>query len=335
MKRIAFLSLILILILVLLVGCSSASDFYVFGTTLQVKTENDISKKVAKGIYEKLDGYESIISPVVANSDLERLNKAEKDVAVSVSDITLELYKISLEMYNLSSHAFNPAIYPVVKLWGFDANTFVVAGQSKQPPQQADIDSLLYLADLENMFVVDYTNKTITKKDSNAMLDFGAVAKGYSLGQLADIVGDKKSIVDLGGNIIGFNKDYTVGIRSPRNSGSSVFGKFSLHSGESIATSGDYQRYYEFDGVRYHHIIDPSTGKPAEKGIISVSIIAGSINGVENANSAAYVDAISTSVFVLGKEKGIELINTLGVKAVIIYSDLSYDVCGDLDFVRL
>ena len=335
MKKGLLLSLILLLTLVLLVGCSSASDFYVFGTTLMVKTEGTQGKKIAKAIYNELDGYESIISPVIEGSDLYRVNKAEKDVPVSVSDMTLELYKISLEMYNLSSHAFNPSVYPIVKLWGFDADTFIVAGQTKQPPTDEQINALLYLTDLENMFVVDYTNKTITKKDSKAMLDFGAVAKGYSLGRLTGIVGDKKSIVDLGGNIIGFNKDYTVGIRSPRDTGSSVFGKFTLHSGESISTSGDYQRYYEYNGTRYHHILDPNTGKPANKNIISVSIISNKIEGVQNGNSAAYIDAISTAVFVLGKDAGKELINTLKVKAVIIYSDLTYDVCGDLDFVRL
>ena len=336
MKRIILLFLVVIVSLVLLVACNSTSTYdLILGTTLIIKTNGVNSKFIANNIYNKFDAYESLLSTSIEGSDVYRINHAQANVPIHVNDITIELSKISSEIYNLSNHAYNPAIYPLVRLWGFDSESFVVSNIDRVPPTDEQINEILYLIDYSENFVIDTENTTISKKYEGCMLDFGGIAKGYAIGSLDDIISSKKVLVNLGGNIMSYNKTFNIGLTNPRDGGSSLFGKFSLFDRESVSTSGDYQRFFTHNGKRYHHIIDPQTGKPSSSRIISASVVTKKIDNVSNSNYAAYGDALSTAIFILGKEKGIELMNNLGLSGVIIYENLTYEIIGNLDFKRM
>ena len=335
MKKCVVLVVLILLLACLLVGCNTTKQYTVFGTFLEVKISGSNGAKLANEIYNTLNDYEDILSPVIEGSDLYRINHASAEEPIKCSNITIELALISLEVYNLTNHAYNPAIYPVVELWGFDANSFIVAGVTKAPPAESDIAALLPLTDYATMFTIDAENKTITKHNDNAKIDFGGIAKGWSIGTMKNKVDNRKALIDLGGNIIAYNSTYTIGITSPRESSSSLYGKFTLNDNYSVSTSGDYQRYFEYEGKRYHHIIDSNSGHPTDNGIIAVTVVTTTNDKFEGSNFAAYGDALSTAVMVLGKEQGTALVNQLGIGAVIIYSDLTYDKIGNIDFTKV
>ena len=333
MKKVVFLIALVLVLSCLLVACNTTKQYTVFGTFLEIQISGSNGAKVTDQINNTFDSYEKILSPTIEGSDLYKINHAQAEQPISCSDITIELAEISLDVYKLTGHSYNPAIYPLVELWGFDANSFVVAGVTKAPPASSDIAALLPLTDYENMFTIDKENKTITKHHDKAKLDFGGIAKGYALGAAKDIVGGRKALINLGGNIMSYNRAYAVGITNPREGSSSLFAKFTLDDNSTVSTSGDYQRYFEYEGKRYHHIIDPDTGCPADKGIISVSVVVGP--SVVNKNYTAYADALSTAVMILGKEKSEILLKSLKVSAFIIYTDLSYETIGDLSIAKV
>ncbi len=149
-----------------------------------------------------------------------------------------------------------------------------------------------------------------------AQLDFGAIAKGYgvdlAIARLREL-GIQNAIINAGGNLraIGKHGDrpWRIGIRNPRGEG--VLASIETHGDESILTSGDYERFYEYQGKRYHHIIDPRNGYPAT-GVISVTVIA---------DDAATADAASTALFVAGPQRWHEIVKKLGITQVMLIDD--------------
>ena len=154
-------------------------------------------------------------------------------------------------------------------------------------------------------------NKIIKKE--NVGLNFGAIAKGYAVDKAIDVLKKheiKEALVNAGGEISVIGNDWIVGVQHPREN-NSIIKKIKL-AGFTVATSGDYEQYFTVAGNRYHHILDPKSGYPS-KGLQSATII-------NKSNSIA--DALATSVFVMGKENGLKLIETLdGTEAMLIDSE--------------
>ncbi len=326
MKKGIALILLIVLCIVSFTACNvETKQYFVYGTILEVTIKGAGANSTAEDIYDAIDNLEGVFSPTVTGSDLFRINNATVGEKVVVSDKTNDLIKTALYVYDVSGGAYDPSVYPLVRLWEFSGDKFV-EGISKRPPSDEDITSTLAFVGLDKAFSFDTENKTVTKLIDGAMLDFGGLAKGYTVDLTLDLVSSKqKGLINLGGNIGAINKDYAIGIGNPRESNTAYFGAFTLKSGECISTSGDYERYYFYEGVRYHHIINPWSGRPSLSGLVSVSVIT---------DDGALGDALSTAVMILGKEKGVELLNGLGVKGVLVEGDLSFTVIGDLDFVK-
>ena len=170
----------------------------------------------------------------------------------------------------------------------------------------------------ENLAASGWKNVQLKNDNSilvlqNTKLDFGAVAKGYAVDKAVQMLEHSKvsaALVNAGGEVKGFGNDWIVGIQHPRNK-SEILGKIKLN-GMSVATSGDYEQFFEMNGKRYHHILNPKTGIPAD-GCQSVTVIS-------KENKVA--DALATAMFVLGPEKGMELINKFeDIEAMIIDSN--------------
>lgn len=266
------------------------------------------SDDAAEGIEKVLTQIEDLMSVASDGSDVYRINKAVAGESVKVGKMTMEVLLESKKAYELTGGQFDPTVYPLVRLWQFAADNYI--GEISSLPTEADIAEALSHVGFDNI-ILDEENLTVTKTDSLTKIDLGGVAKGYALGKCYSLCSSLKGVINVGGNIAAVGKDLTIGVKNPRGSG--YVGTFTLKSGYSVSTSGDYERYYEVDGVRYCHIVSPLNGRAlsTESGqqLCSVSIIS---------KSFALCDALSTAVMLLGKDAGIELIKKTGVGAVLI-----------------
>lgn len=209
----------------------------------------------------------------------------------------LEVLSVGLRVMNESNGAFDPRIKPLIDLWGFD-------GGQPAVPEAAALD-----ASVEKLQVQGQPFDLQELAADPAVLHYGAWAKGYAVDRALAVLWSRESaaLVDAGGEVRGFGADWTVGVQHPRLPGSLLV---ALEPGElAVATSGDYEQFFEQDGERYCHLLDPRTGWPA-KGCRSVTVLA---------PDCARADALATAVFVLGSTEGLNLVEGLpGVECLII-----------------
>lgn len=325
-------ALLVILITVSLTACGRAERYYfydIFGTFLEVDASGSGGKKFAEGLAEDMREEEKLLSAAAEDSDIGRINAAGVGVPVKCSELTMELISVAHEIYLATDGAYDPSVYPLVELWGFAAGDFV-AGGVYAPPSEEEIEAALSLVGFDRAFSVDYENSTVTKLIEGAALDLGGVAKGGAVERAIAKGEGRKMLVNLGGNIGVAGGSFTVGVGNPRpeTDSRSYLGTFTLSDGETVTTSGDYERYFVFEAKRYHHIIDPATGRPADSGLVSATVIT-----VKGGTNGAAADALATAMMIVGKERALELAKELGVGCVLVESDLSVTVAtGDREF---
>ncbi len=259
---------------------------------------------------------DSIFSTSIEGSIVSNINAANAGELVAIDTDFLEVWDLAIAL-NEISHTFCPWYFPLVELWGFSPNTYT--GVATSIPSSEEIATTLSYCTAEN-FVVDRTAMTISKTDSRSKLDFGAFLKGYAVDAAVAMFDGSSYLINVGGTIA-TDSSINVMITNPRSSG--YCASFVLEN-EAVATSGDYERYYIYDDVRYSHIID-TTGYPANTSgataPISVTIVG---------ESATYCDALSTIVFILGSD-ATDLLEELGYSALVITED-SYYTIGDKQF---
>lgn len=208
------------------------------------------------------------------------------------------LLDVGLEVQLASSGAFDPRLRPLISAWGFDGGT------PRVPESTVIADLLVRLQEPGLPAGVD-----------DPELDFGAWAKGYAVDRALAVLRDRHQpagLVNAGGEVRGYGREWTVGVQHPRMPGALLV---ELRPGNlAVATSGDYEQFFEQDGRRYHHLLDPRTGYPA-RGCQSVTVLA---------PTCARADALATAVFVLGPDAGMDLVESLpNVECLII------DATGD------
>lgn len=191
-----------------------------------------------------------------------------------------------------SGGAFDVTVYPLIKLWGF-------YGDSPSLPDRKEITQCLKKIGYKDLNI---QNGSLKKINSNIMIDLGGIAKGYAINEALKILkkeGITSALIDAGGDIYALGefkgKPWKVGIRRPRGEG--VMGVLDV-SDLSVVTSGDYERFFEKDGIRYHHLLDPKTGYPAKE-LISVTVLS---------SNPVFADAWSTALFIMGKKKGMDIV---------------------------
>lgn len=266
---------------------------------------------VANDIFRELGSYHALYTVYDAYDGMENLytvnetqNGAHRTVTVDERIIDLLLY--AKEMYAQTNGKVNIAMGSVLSIW------HSYRTQGKEDPKEAVLPPMTELqaaaehTDISHL-VIDKEAMTVTLTDPDMKLDVGAIAKGYATERVARLLeqrGLDGYILNVGGNIraIGTKpggEKWSVGIEDPV--GEEYLAHLSLAGGYSVTTSGSYQRYYEVDGVRYHHIIDPDTLLSAE-GFLSVSVIC---------TDAGYGDALSTALFCMPQAEGLRWIETL------------------------
>ena len=251
--------------------------------------------------------YERVFSRTVEGSDVWRINHA-KGSPVRVCDDTAELLAMALDICEKSGGALDITIAPASELWDFKSGE----------PQIPDMDRLARAAELVNYTRLKLEGGVVTLPVGMA-IDLGAVAKGYIADRAAEYLrgrGVESAVLNLGGNVVALGgkpdgSKWSIGIQDPEEENGRA-GYSVLVADESVVTSGIYQRGFDRDGVRYHHILDSETGRPVQNGLASVSVIA---------DSSALADAMSTACFALGRERGLGFAQEMGVQAVFIDTD--------------
>jgi thiamine biosynthesis lipoprotein len=225
--------------------------------------------------------------------------------------ITSEQYYIlkkCLDIASLTDGAFDITVGSLKRIWDFNQ-------QEKHIPSKEKIEYALSKVDYHNIIL---GNSFVSLKEDKCVLDMGGIAKGYALDRIVDILkneGITAGIVDAGGDLKIFGKKHNnerwcIGIVNPRKP-AKIFRKIYIDSG-AVATSGDYERYFIKDGIRYHHILNPKTGYPARK-CISVTVVS---------ETGIIADALATGIFVLGPQNGMELVKKInGVDALIMFME--------------
>lgn len=232
---------------------------------------------------------ESTVSVTSEDSEIYALNRDKK---VSMSSITNDLLTSAIYYGNSTNGALDVSIYPIVKAWGFTTDKQAV-------PSSNVIAELLPHVNYKK---IQIDSNAIASIDPDMEIDLGSVTKGYTSDQLISLFRDngvENAIVSLGGNVqtLGTKPDgnpWKVAIRDPF---SDEYAAALSITDKAVITSGNYERFFEENGKRYHHIMDPSTGAPSENGIASVTIIA---------DSGTKADALSTALFVMGIDKASE-----------------------------
>ena len=267
--------------------------------------DEETAKKAALQAFQEIKRIEYLMSPWIESSDVSRINRAAGREWVEVSMETLEVVNKAREVSELSGGAFDITVGPLVQLWR-------KARERGIPPEMGDVKKTLNLVNFKNL-VVNPEGKILLKKRAME-IDLGGIAKGYAVDKAFDLLinlGYKNLIANAGGDLrVGGTKldqPWSIGIQHPRES-EKIIARISI-SDAAIATSGDYEKFFIHQGRRYHHILNPKDGFPAE-GCQSVSIIY---------KKGILADALATAVFVLGTEKGYSLSQRLeGVNCLII-----------------
>ena len=297
---------------------------FALGTVCSIQVFTEKSQTEVESILQtctrRLEELERHLSANAEFSTLIDINKVAGVSAVNVPADIYPLFERAMFFAEKTDGAFNPAIGGVVKLWN-------IGFENARKPEDQDIQEALSRTDYKD---VQLTGTAVFLKKEGMKLDLGAIAKGFAADELTRIVkqaGIMHAVIDIGGTIaaVGVRPDgkrWNIGIRDPRiRQGQPIIS--APIENRSISTSGSYERYFEQDGVRYHHIIDPATGYPVRSNMIAVSIFA---------DSATDADALSTACFVLGYEKAVKLLAGLSnTEALFIFSDNSIRTTGNLE----
>ena len=278
--------------------------------------------------------YENMLSKTIETSDIARINNAEGK-AVTVSDETIEVLKKGMEFGRLSGGAFDITIGKATDLWDFHDNA-ESGHEGGVVPAEKDLRDAISHVNYENIKI---EGNRVSLTDPETEINLGGIAKGYIADKAAEYLEERgvvSAIVDLGGNIVAIGgktsqiaasgdtqeTDFKIGIKDPLSSSGGLLELIPCKN-KTVVTSGTYERYFEKDGVKYHHILDVNTGYPVDTDVLSVTIIA-------DRGKSADCDGLSTTCLALGMEKGMELVKSLeGFEAVFVDTNGRVEVSSD------
>lgn len=267
-----------------------SQEIFAMDTYMTVTAYGDNAQKGVTDAIAEIERLDDLLSIGKEDSEISKLNKSG---SAALSDDTAVMIAKALELYKSTGGAFDITVLPLMELWGFTTQDYYV-------PTEDEIQSTLQRVGADKL-TWDEKTKTLTLGD-NQEIDLGGIAKGFTSSRIMEIFkkdGVTCGMVSLGGNVhlLGTKQDgseWRVGIQDPDNT-DDMLGVLEADDC-AVITSGAYERNFEKDGVTYHHIIDPATGKPSDSGLTSVTIVS---------KDGTLADGLSTSLFVMGKDKAI------------------------------
>lgn len=310
-----------ILLCVLLLSCSSPETPLIslsgktMGTTYSVKYVNSDGattslspKQVQDKIELLLANINQLMSTYIPDSELSMLNKVQAGVSFPISAETEFVLREALKLNRLSQGMLDITIGPIVNLWGF--------GPTKRPnkiPSQTLLDETLAYVGV-NQFTL--TNSEVVKHHQNVYIDLSTIAKGYAVDRIADLLMQNSLsnyLVEIGGEmrVAGTKANqekWIIAIEKPI-SGERAIQQIISIGDNAIATSGDYRNYYEENGVRYSHLINPKTAYPIQHNLVAVTVVS---------PTSIAADGLATALIIMGSEQGIKLAESQSIAALFI-----------------
>ena len=275
-----------------------------------VAPDKAVAQEAATAALEEIKRLEKLLSTWISTSELSQINTAAGRNPVRVSPESMGVIERSLEIAGLTEGAFNIAVGPAVNAWN--------VSKEGRIPSLKELNALRPLIDLSQV-KLDHDSRTVYLGRRGMEIDIGGIGKGYAADQAIVVMqasGATAGVVALSGDIETFgrmpdNQRFVFGIQHPRKEHGQLLARIELEN-EAVSTAGDYQRFFEVNGIRYHHILDPKTLQPS-RASQSVTVFA---------KEGVVADGLDTGIFVMGREKGMALIESLlGVEGIIVDSD--------------
>lgn len=306
-----------VLLVIILAGVLGACDSntlhryqsFAFGTLVEIKirsSDGSLSDRAAASLFSDFDNMHAqwhAWEPSILTQTSVLLKKGEWFTA---DDSILDLIKLSRQYSLLSNGLFNPLIGEIIEAWGFQGTA-----QPVKPPAQQEIDILMPGMPTVNDIEVD--GNRLRGLNPHIKLDLGAIAKGYAVAAGIEKLraqGIKHALINAGGDLCGIGNQgkraWRIGIRNPSRDG--IIASIELKTDECVFTSGDYERFFTYEGKRYHHIIDPRSGHPADEAV-SVTVLH---------RNGTIADAASTALFIAGPDGWQEIAAKMGVSSVMM-----------------
>ena len=315
-KKLLLSALTLILFLMVCSGCQKMLTGNTFGldTIVELKIYRYPIKdrdSLIDDTFTEMRQFENMLSMHVKGSDIDRLNQSAGIESIKVSALTYRVLNDSLFFSEQTDGLFDITVGPLIDLWAIDP-------PDGHYPSQQELDAVLPLIDYHKIsFLGDNYIELVNK---GMIINLGAIAKGTIADEMKTYLlsrGVTSALINLGGNVLVFGSkpdgsDFIIGIQDPNSPRGNYLMSIRIDD-ESVVSSGDYERYFEYNGKIYHHILNPKTGFPAETNVKQVTIVT---------SKSQKADGLSTSVLLLGAQKGIQLIESLeGVEAILITKD--------------
>ncbi len=282
---------------------------------ITVVDKKESARSAIAQAFNEIERIDNLLSVYKNSSEVSKINMQSGISDVRVSADTLDIIEKSIAISEMTNGAFDITVGPLVELWGFkDSN--------KHVPSDKDIVAKKQLVGYKNI-TIDHARSSVRLDLQGMQLDLGAIAVGFAVDKAIEklkLIGIKDALINAGGEIYALGtphgrKAWRIGIQHPRRS-SELIGILELKD-KAISTSGDYENYFEVNGKRYSHILSPYTGKPVN-GIMSVTVVS---------EKTVIADALSTAIFPMGAEKGMELIESLNdVECIIITGESEKDM---------
>lgn len=298
------LLLLLIISGVVMQPKSCRETIYSLDTVITITAYGKNAKEGVRAAISRIEEIDAKMNAYNVDSDIGRVNAAKYGVAVSISEETFTLLQRAQEFSKITDGLFDFTLKPLTDLWGIGTEHAYV-------PTQTEIEEALLKTGWEFVHLSE-DSFSVTLEKEGMGLDVGAIAKGYASDEAARVLrenGVENACLDLGGNVVvigkrplglldsikngGYYLPFTVGIQDPHAPRGQIYRKVTMQEDGCVVTSGDYERYFEESGVRYHHIFDPRTGRPADSGVHSATVIA---------RDGTAADALSTVFFILGND---------------------------------
>lgn len=268
---------------------------FMMDTIIEATVYGQNADQALNQAFTRVGDIEKLMSKTLSDSDILKINLAAGQNPVSIAPDTLEVLTSALNYATLTDGAYEPTSLPIIELWGIGTE------QAAVPSQQAISEALNHIG--YDKLALNPADDTAFLTEQGSGIDLGGIVKGYAADEMQHILQTQKlkhGILYLGGSITVFGgkptgQPWVLGIQNPIEPEKGHFATIQLYDG-SLVTSGDYQRYFEENGQRYHHIMDPKTGFPVTNELASVTILT---------SHAQHGDALSTALFVMGLQKGL------------------------------
>ncbi len=320
-------------ILLLLLGYFISRTFYDVNTFTYTRLTMDTvaelrfqargardAEEISDRVFDEIERLEKLFSRSVPESDISNINDNAGQKPVKVSPEVFFVIKEALEYAELSEGAFDPTVAPLTDLWGFFSD------QDYRLPEPGEIEDTLQLVNY-GLVELDQEEQTVYLPLPGMGLELGGIAKGFIVDQALEILqeeGVKNAYVNAGDiGLLGTRPDgdpWRIGVRNPRDE-MDMIAVLPLEN-KAVDTSGDYERFFEEEGVKYHHILDARTGMPAEE-LASVTVVA---------DTTMAADVLSTVAFILGPQQGFDLIEKkAGAEGIFVTPELEITYTAGLE----